>query len=407
MAETASLAVEIRKRLVFNSFLLSGSQLLGRVLGFVFFLILARLLAVEKFGLMAWTLGFGYNFYPLADFGLERLTLRQLSQHPEEEAGYLAKLVPLRVWLAVAAILASAALAYLIGVRGRGLWLLFIFELALLPYNLLAILAAAKNALEKPLIYAKVALGTSLFSGLFSVFAAWRHGSLPLILSGYLLGNFLVLLLLWGNFSKLELSWRPDWMFWKRILGGAWVFAVLITLAVFYLRLPLILVGRLLGNYWAGIYGSVSKFVEASIIIPQGITLAFFPVSARLLGHDHWRLAKLYRRLWLGLFLFGVLFGLIFVFASRPLIVLALGRRYLPALPVFRVLGLAMVLFFVNTLPGNIIHNSSRVKSFLPWAASNFLVMLLAGVYLIGHLGVVGAAWAMVIGEAYGLIINN
>ncbi len=399
--------MKFKKKLLFNGFILSASQLVARGLGFIFFLLLARLLAVGDFGLMAWTLGFGYNFYPLADFGLERLSLRYLSHRPEEEENYLAKLFPLRLCLAILTVLLSIGLALLIGVRGRGLWLLVVFELALLPYNLLAILAAAENALEKPWVAAKVNLGTSFFSGVLAVLAAWQGGPLSLVLASYLVANVLVLFWLRRYFRSLRFSWRPDWHFWRQIFPHAWVFAVLITLAVFYLRLPLILVGRLLGNYWAGIYGSVSKFVEAGIIIPQGITLAFFPISARLLKHDRQRLRRLYRRLWLGLLGFALPFSLLFVFANRQLILLAYGPRYLPAASILRILGIAILLFFVNTLPGNIIHNSARLKSFLPWALSNFLVTLLVGFYLIGRFGVSGAAWTAVAGEIYGLLINN
>ncbi len=399
--------MKIKKKLFFNSAALSGSQALARAFGFVFFLILARLLSVGDFGLMAWTLGFGYNFYPLADFGMERLALRYLSRHPEDEENYLAKLLPLRLWLAIAAVLGCLTLAYAIGIRGSGLWLLVVFELALLPYNLLAIIGAAENALEKPLFYAKATMGTSLLSGLFSIAVAWRGGPLWLILAAYFLADSLVLFWLWGSWKKLRVDWRPDWLFWRQVLRQAWVFAVLITLAVFYLRLPLILTGRLLGDYAAGIYGSVSKFVEAGIIIPQGITLAFFPISARLLGRNHRHLRRLYGKLWLGLLLFALPFSSIFIFAGRPLILIAYGSRYLPAVPVLQVLGIAILLFFVNALPGNIIHNSSRVKQFLPWGASNFLVMLLAGLYLIGRFGIIGAAWSAVVGEVYGLLINN
>lgn len=395
------------KKLLLNSAVLSGAQITARALGFLFFLLLARLLAVSDFGLLLWTISFGYNFYPLADFGLERLALRWVARHPQETPSFLAKLLPLRLWLAVATVVITLLAAWLIGVRGQGFWLLFVFEAALIPANLLNIIGAVENGRERPWFAAGATLAMSFGSGLFSVLAAWWHQPLAVVLAGYLLAYLFLFGFLLLFYRLPHWSWRLDWQFSRQILGQAWVFAVLLVLAVFYLRLPIILVGRLLGNYWTGIYGAAGKFVEAGIVIPQGVAVAFFPLSARLLRQRHRDLQKLYLRLWLGLLLLALPLSAVFIFAGRLLVLILYGSRYLPAVPLFRILGGAIILFFVNALPGNIIHNSDRVKQFLPWAFSNFLVMLVGGWYLVAHWGVIGAAWAMVVGEAYGLLINN
>ena len=83
------------------------------------------------------------------------------------------------------------------------------------------------------------------------------------------------------------------------------------------------------------------------------------------------------------------------------------GSNYLGAVPVFMILGLSFVFFFPNALAGNIIQNSDKFKRFLPWAVANFLVALILCLILIPRYSIVGAAWAVVGGEIFGLIINN
>ncbi len=55
-----------------NTLFLSASQVTARLIGFFYFIFLARFLGVATFGIYNFTLAFVYNFVPVADFGLER-----------------------------------------------------------------------------------------------------------------------------------------------------------------------------------------------------------------------------------------------------------------------------------------------------------------------------------------------
>ena len=92
---------------------------------------------------------------------------------------------------------------------------------------------------------------------------------------------------------------------------------------------------------------------------------------------------------------------------ARLIVPLIYGPSYREAVPVFAVLGLAMVLFFVNALPGNIIQNSPKVTRFLPLAGVNLVIVAILGCLLIPRWSVMGAAWTVVGGEMTGLVINN
>jgi len=399
----------VRTKILKNTFFLSGSQIIARTIGFFYFIYLARALSLNEFGALTWVLAFVYNFYPLADFGLERVVLKHIPRQPERAKHYLDRLFPLRLFLGLASILISLLLALAIGISFKKLELIFVFSLTIVPYNLVYLLAAFENAREKMITYAKATVWSSIFSALFgSIFIQLGFG-LGWILLGYFLSNLVVLIWLFFNGKKLnlEIGWKIDLKFWKKIIRESWVFGLLLVIAVFYLRISLVLVGRLLGDYWAGIYGSASKFIEAGILIPQGLALALFPASSRLMISDKKKLKQIYQKTWLSLFLISVPIGLTMFYLGEKLMVFVYGQNYSPAGPVFSLFGLLLVFFFVNALPGNIIQNSKKVKKFLPFAIGNFLVALISGLVLIPRLGVIGGVWAMIIGETYGLIVNN
>ncbi|MBU2592672.1 oligosaccharide flippase family protein [Patescibacteria group bacterium] len=399
----------MNKKILKNTFFLSGSQVVARTIGFLYFVVLARVFSVEDFGILAWVLGFGYNFYPLADFGIERVVLKDVSREPKKRGAYLARLIPLKIILAIASVLISILLALVLGLRGFKLFLVFVFVLSMLPYNLVFLFAAFDNAREKVITFTISTMAVSLTSVVLGLSMFKMGFGLGGILFGYFLSSLAVLIwFLSGERSKkFVVKWKIDWQFNKKILSRSWVFASFLVLAVFYLRTPLILTGIILGDHAAGIFGAASKFIEAGILIPQSLALALFPSFSKMILKNKSRLKKEYLKNLSLLFLFSLPIGIVMFLLGKPFMGLVYGQNYLVSGEVFSLFGLVMVLFFVNSLPGNIIQTSKKPKVFLPWSAANFLVALISGLVLIPRVGLVGGVFALLIGEVFGLIINN
>jgi len=399
----------MKNKLIVNSIYLSGSQLIARGVGFLFFVFLARSLSVENFGILSWVLGFVYNFFPLADFGLERMVLKYLPRSPNEKQLYLSRLLPLRLILAISAVFIAMIAGFVIGVERSKLFYIFVFGLSLLPYNLFMIVASVQNALEKMKTFALVNLINSILSAVFGIIFILLGFPILYIFIGYILSSLVVWIGLWLSIKKIDLKveFVIDIKFWKKLIKEAWIFALIFFAAVFYIRISLILVGQLLGDYWAGIYGAASKFVEAGILIPQSIAIALFPLSSKMMIKDRQALKGIYLKSITVLFIISVPFALTMYFGSQYIMPLVYGIEYIPSVPVFSLMGILMMFYFVNALPGNIIQNSDKFIKFLPFAILNFLVALIAGLIIIPKVGVIGGVWAMIIGEAFGLIINN
>jgi O-antigen/teichoic acid export membrane protein len=392
-----------------NTVFLSLAQIAGRFIGFFYFLFLARFLGVATFGIYNFTLAFVYNFVPVADFGLERLVLRDISRDEKKISFYLARLLPLRLLLSLGAYLLVLILGLILGQSLRQIGYLAVFGLFIFPYSFTYLLSSFLNAQEKmKYMSLAVVVGQLLIFILGMVFVLLRFPLAVIFLAG-VLGQLIVAVffLLRAKTWGLPLGWVVDKEFFLKVLSSSWAFAFLLILAVFYLRISLILVGLLKGDYYTGLYGSAFKFIEAMILIPQSLALALFPLSSRLFLEDKQRLKSIYQKGLGILLLFSLPFVLVLVFFPKLIITLAYGQAYLPAVPVLSLLGLSLILFFLNALPGNIIQNSPRFKKFLPWSFLNFLIAMILGLILIPRFSIIGAAWAVVGGELAGLIINN
>lgn len=392
-----------------NTIFLSASQIIGRAIGFFYFIFLARVLAVETFGAYTFTLGFVYNFLPVANFGLERLILRDLPRKPGKTQFYFSRLVPLKILLSIGAYGLALFLGFILGQPSRQIIYFAIFGLLIIPRTLIFLIVnfqAAKEKMEYMAISNILIIALSAILGVLFVFLGF---SISWILLAYFLANCLVCVGFLARLSawNLKLEWVVDKKFWFKVLSQSWVFAAMLILAVLYLRLSLVLVGFLQGPYLTGIYGSAFKFAEAGILIPQSLALALFPLSSKLFVSNKRKLKEIYKKGLGVLLLGGLVVGVVMFFGSKYIIPLIYGDQYAGAIPVFSVLGLAMTLFFMNVLPSNIILNSPQVKRFLPWAFLNFLIAGALGLALIPKYSIIGAAWMVVGGEMAGLIINN
>lgn len=397
------------RRIAKNTFFLSFSQLAARAIGFLYLIFLARSIGVENFGTYIFTLAFIYNFIPVADFGLERLILRDLARNPNLISLYAKKLFPLRILIGVAAVVSALILGIILRLPPKQIGYFFLAGLSLIPYSLVYFLTSFQSAQEKMEWSALANILTISLTAVTGVVFIFLRFGLEWLFLAYLVGNFLTASLFmlekkrWG----LSIGLEVDWPFWQKALSQSWVFAALTIIAVFYLRLSVVMMGLISGNYLTGLYGSVFKFVEAIILVPQSFAVAMFPLSSRLFLTDLFRLRKIYIK-GLGVLLgWGLLFFLIFSLMGERFIAVIYGREYLAAARIMPILGFSLVLFFLNVLPGVIIQNSPLAKTFLPLSVLNLLVALGLCLLLIPAGGLFGAAWAVVGGEIIGLLINN
>jgi len=399
----------VERKIVRNTALLSSANIFARAIGFFYFIFLGRMLGVENFGHYNFALALVYNFYPVADFGVERLILRDLSKDVQKSQEYFQKIIPLRLVLSLVSIVLVTSLGIILSKSSKDILNIFIFAFCLLPWTFNQLVAGIGNAREKMEVQSIVAISSTGFTAILGGLIALFGGTVTQILVAAFFSNLFVSFFMFFYLKKLDLVFKIDLDvgFWKKILKESWVFALIMIMAVFYLRSSVVIVNYFKGAYFTGLYSSAFKFIEASILIPQSFALALFPQTARLLGSNKEKLAKNYLKSLAAIFAFAVIYALFFILFSPMIIKISYGPSYLEAAAVMRILSIAAIIFFLNTLPGNIIQNSNRVKKFLPFAFLNLILVIILCAILVPKYSVIGAAWAVIGGEVFGLIINN
>ena len=399
----------MERKIIKNTALLSSANILARAVGFFYFVFLGRVLGVENFGHYNFALALVYNFYPVADFGVERLILRDLSKDGEKAQDYFQKILPLRFALALISVFLVSLLGLFLSKNNFDRLNIFVFSLCLLPWTFNQLIAGIANAFEKMEIQSLAVVGMSILTAILGGIVAFLGGNVTQILLAAFLANFLVSLVMIRLAVRIGLKFKIeiDKNFWKKTLSESWVFATIMILAVFYLRASTVMVNLFKGPYFTGLYSSAFKFIEASILIPQSFALALFPQTARLLSSDKKSLKRNYLKSLGLIFLFSLVFAIVFCFLSPLILRIAYGNKYSGAVGAAKILGISAIFFFMNALPGNVIQNSPQVKIFLPFALANLVLVVILGSIFIPRWSVEGAALAVLLAEIFGFLINN
>ena len=226
----------MERKVIKNTVFLSSANLFARAVGFFYFVFLGRVLGVENFGHYNFALALVYNFYPVADFGVERLILRDLSKDQRKAQDYFQKILPLRFSLALVSVFLVSLLGLVLSKNNFDRLNIFVFSLCLLPWTFNQLIAGIANAFEKMEIQSLAVVGMSLLTAILGGTVAFLGGSVTQILLAAFLANFLVSLVMIRLAGKIGLKFKIeiDKNFWKKALSESWVFATIMILAVFY-----------------------------------------------------------------------------------------------------------------------------------------------------------------------------
>ena len=183
--------------------------MISRLIGFFYFIFLARALSVENFGIYAWVLGFVYNFLPVADLGIERYILKNLPRHLDKAEDYFRHLLGLKIILAFLTSFLVITLGFLMGLSGEKLISLLIFSLLFFPQNIFHLIVSFQNAREEVLTGVAANIFFSLAGALLGAAAVRRGLAVPWLFASYLAALLLTVFGLMARAKKLALPLKP------------------------------------------------------------------------------------------------------------------------------------------------------------------------------------------------------
>jgi len=389
------------QRIVKNAFFGIASSVIGGLVYFATILIIARSVSLTEFGKYSFVLAFAMFVNNIADSGLPRMLVREISKDPEQ-------LVPLvgagasLIWVisGVMCLLVAVIVPFLhvgtdvkISVLGMSIATMATFHAA--GYS-----AALRAFEDNELNYLGFVLHKILLLGL--VFAIVK---LHLGLLGFVAAHLASNLLLW-NFYHIVVTrfyarvpLRFDVALWKSLLSAALPMGGGTMLRQLALQLDILILTWMTNLTTVGLFSGPYRLSMALRIIPQTLSLPLFPLYSRTAHLSRERFGEAYRSSLKFFALISYPIAAFFLAWSKPILRIALGQKYLPAIPAMQLLGIGIVPFFLSTLFQYLFAALDQQKRFLASTVVGSILRLLLLVALIPLLGFVGPAAAFLCAE--------
>lgn len=379
-------------RIVKNTGILLGMEMVAKTLGVAISVILARYLTPQGFGLLSFAVGFASLFKILPGFGMGTLAIRDLARDPHLLNDYFWNGQMAKVVLSLGALLLISCI----------LWgMHFPFDRAvivLLAGGVMSLDAMTRfngsffHAAQRMAAVAVINFSADLGWMISALIIVLLKGGVLEILAARLAVSAMTLCLsIWMIHTRLDpLSWRFDPKFVKKMMKSSLPFAVSTLFGSIYGDTDTVMLTMMKGDIATGWYAVAQKFLRPFILIPTSVRQATLPALSKFSRESPAELKEsvLHASKYLSLIGFPVAGG-IFILAE-PLILLVFGRPYLAATPALYILSASLPFMFLDDILWSALTalgRERRVMAFLGFSAFLNLSLNFAAIPFFGPAG--------------------
>jgi O-antigen/teichoic acid export membrane protein len=364
-------------------------------------MIIAHTVSVVEFGKYSFVLAFAMFFQLVADAGLPRMLIREIAKDPEGFVPLVGASVSL-IWLVSGAVCLLVALIvpflhFGMDVKIAALVMSFATMATFHAAGYSAVLRAFE---DNELNYLGGVLHKILLLGLI-LLAIRFHTGLVGFVSAHLVSN----LLLWYFYHIVvshvyaRITLRIDVPLWKSLIIAALPIGGGVMLRQLALQLDILILTWMTNLTTVGLFSGPYRISMALRVIPQTLSLPLYPLYSRTAHLSPARFREAYQWSIKFFALISIPFAVFFIAWSKPILRLALGAKFLPALPAMQLLGLGLVPFFVSTLFQYLFAALDEQRRFLMSTCVGSALRILLLIILIPTFGFVGPAIAFVCAE--------
>ncbi|MBN2247174.1 MAG: flippase [Coriobacteriia bacterium] len=374
----------------------------ARALGVVVYVVIARALGVEGFGVFSFAMGTALLASVVIDMGQNPHLGRTVSRGGADESHVFARVTVNKLLsgtVIVMAVFAGMTLFDLPETTVYATVLMIVWGMVLTVLDGMRALLRALgrmgadsliNALESTGRLVAVLISAWLGAGVVGFTVAFvAEITVAVVLVTALISRSVRLL-------PTAAEWAANASFAKEAVGLG---LVNIASSGFY-RLDQVFVLPLAGEAASGLYGAAARVVFTATVVSTLITQAAYPALVRASSDDAAFRAEMRRALALAVGAAALISVSIMVLAE-PILSLLYGPEYLEAAVVMRVLS-GVILF--NAVTAVSMHSASaqhRERLVLPRILTLTILTVIANVLLIPRYGALACAWISVVGEVF------
>ncbi len=399
--DTASKAVT---RIGRNTIFLATSDIALKFFIFLFFIIVARNLGPEQFGIFSFATGFVMLFLILTDLGISQLIVREVARDYSLINSEVKSSFSLKFILSFLTVVLILILAKILKYSDSTIKIVAIIAIFMVFNSQWLFLNAVFQALEKMYLIglSRLLYGTLLLIGALVVvvfklkIVGFSFAYLISIALAFVL-NYLIF-----EYKYSDLKPTIDVKRWIAILKKAIPFGLTSIFATFYYWNGMSLLSIMKGNQMVGWYNAAFRLVLGLTFIPIAFSEAVYPLISRYFSKSQSELIKITLfRIMKYMFLIALPLAIIGTIYGKQIITLFYGSDYTAA-----GLALSMLIWWLFFLYLNNIQVTTVFAVNIPHIVSiqagiAAIINLLLNLILISKFDLIGIGIALIVAESF------
>jgi len=389
------------QRIVKNAVLGIAASVIGGLVYLATVLTIAHKVSVIEFGKYSFVLAFALFFQLVADAGLPRMMIREIAKDPGQ-VGHLMGASAALIWVMSGAVCLLVALIVPFlhfGVDVKIAALIMSFA-TLATFHSAGYSAVLRAFEDNELNYVGFIVQKILLLGFIFLAIRLKTG-----LIGFVTAHFVSNVLLWYFYHFVVAKFYArsklliDLPLWKSLIRSAIPMGGGVMLRQLALQLDILVLTWMTNMTTVGLFSGPYRLSMALRIVPQTLALPIYPLYSRTAHLSPGRFGEVYRQSLKFFIIFSIPFASFFIAWAQPILLLALGKKFLPALPAMEWLGLGLIPFFLSTLFQYLFAALDEQKKFLASTCVGSGLRILLLVVLIYKFGFVGPSIAFAASE--------
>ena len=377
-----------------------SANVVNKIIGMISTMIITRMLTTSDYGILSYVLNMYSYLALISGLGLISGNIQFATENKGEGKAYSYYKYCLLMGLLVDIVIVTISMLLFsnfgLPIEGAKCYILMYIPLLLLEYIIAIIqgILRSKNQIKE---YARLLNINSISIAIGTCGGAF-FGVLGVILGRYVAS---IITLAYACFSTkkmighVKLAAELD----KNEKSALWNYSILVgassamNLLIYQLDVTLIAV-MVKAAEDVGLYKVGTIIPNALEFIPSGLVIAILPSIIYHKNEAEW-IRKNIKKTYLYLFLFNTVLTMAVIITAPLIIKIISGEKYLPALPIFRILTIGY--FFSGTFRGlsvNLLAAFRRVKFGLIVSATTCIMDVIFNYLFIMKFGVIGAAYA-------------
>lgn len=400
--------MNIAKTTAKNVFFLSLADIVSKIIGLFYLVIIARYLGAANYGILMFSAAFVEICNIGLDLGLSTILIREVAKDEGRMNKYANNIISIKIILAICTAVIVGIILYFASYGRETNIIIIVLLTTTVISSLTSVFSSVFQAFNKMQFVAigKILVSLIPFSG--ALILVKIKGSVIGFSYLYLIASlmlFAISLFFYRKYLKGKISLYFETKFWKEILKLALPFTLSIIFVTVYYRVGSIMLKMYRSYEEVGYYNAAYNFIFSINFIPTIIISAIFPIMSKLHVESKELLISMFRYSFKFLVMLAIPLGIGTTLIADKIIVLIYGSGFTNAILCLKILIWSLVLMFLNIIFSNLLNVINKQKVVAVTTFITVLFNVVVNIYAIPKYGIIGASVVNVLSEFLVLLI--